>query len=354
MGGESTKRYRALQFQRGDGWQLHGKNSGDTIFTLDNSGGADSSNDKDRIVVGCQWTGTTAADSSVRMHCINIKTRTMLIGSNVASSPSKGTLILDSMNNQGNQYHGPVNLELTSDMQIYNGRVESSNATVTVGGIINIGYSDNANAELAISNGTWKTTRMWMSRNNNNTAKLYVSGGLLQMTGSGDNGNINVGSTTGVSTNYVEISGGMVDCFSGTAFRLGANGTADSRSELLVNGGTLKCTDFYVGDGSSAKATITSGEIDASSGWVYFAKSAGCAEDESCELNLNGGTLTTKRLTYGGGSAPANWGATSRSRCSSRRPTNSTAYSSGISALPCRNTSTSRPDGPGTSCRLPQ
>ena len=316
--GDTTARYRGLQFQKGSDWQLY--SNGSTIYQWDNSSGDKTDNangDKDRITVGGGWKGQkTSGDATLRIHGLKVKLRTMIVGSNVADSPTKGTLILDNKGVDGVSDHGPVTLELVnvsgsgqsgtgSDFFIYNGKVESSEATVTVSGIINMGYSDNANAELAISNGTWKATRMWMSRNNNNTAKLYVSGGLLQMTGSGDNGRINVGSTTGKSINYVEISGGMVDCSSGTAFRLGADGTADSRSELLVNGGTLKCTDFYVGDGSSAKATITSGEIDASAGWVYFARSAGCAADEFCELNLEGGTLTTKKLYYSNGSAPA-------------------------------------------------
>ena len=316
--GDTTARYRGLQFQKGSDWQLY--SNGSTIYQWDNSSGDKTDNangDKDRITVGGGWKGQkTSGDATLRIHGLKVKLRTMIVGSNVADSPTKGTLILDNKGVDGVSDHGPVTLELVnvsgsgqsgtgSDFFIYNGKVESSEATVTVSGIINMGYSDNANAELAISNGTWKATRMWMSRNNNNTAKLYVSGGLLQMTGSGDNGRINVGSTTGKSINYVEISGGMVDCSSGTAFRLGADGTADSRSELLVNGGTLKCTDFYVGDGSSAKATITSGEIDASAGWVYFARSAGCAADEFCELNLEGGTLTTKKLLYSNGSAPA-------------------------------------------------
>ena len=304
LAGETTKRYRALDFENGS-WQLHGK-PGDTMYTLDNAAGHDSSNDKDRICVGCAWTGAaTAGDGALRMHAINAKLYTLLVGSNVAASPTKGTLIIDDKAEDGTTYHGKVTITTQSDIQLYNGRIESSEANVTATGIMNMGYSDNANTELVINSGTWKTTRMWMSRNNNNVSKLYVKGGTLQMTGSGNDGRITVGTNSGMTTNYVEVSGGTVDCSSGTAFRLGGDGNANAWSEMLLSGGQVKCKDFYVGDGSSAKLTMTGGTLDASSGWVYFAKSAGCAADESCELNLGSGTLTTKRLTYGGGSAPA-------------------------------------------------
>ena len=316
--GTDTKnaRYRGYQFTKGS-WQLHGKNSGDTIYSIDNSGGnaSDNSNfDKDRIVVGCHWKGQAASDATLRMHAINVKTRKILVGSNVGSS--KGTLILDDQNNNGNQYHGPVTITLAgatnnnfdkegNDFQLYNGRVESTAATVTIPGVLNMGYSDNASTELTINSGTWKTARLWMSRNNNNVSKLYVKGGLLQMTGSDDNGWITVGTTSAMSTNYVEVSGGTVDCSNGTAFRLGGAGNADAWSEMLLSGGTVKCRDFYVGDASSARLTMTGGTLDASPGWVYFAKSSDCAADESCELNVNGGTIFTKKFTYGNGAAPA-------------------------------------------------
>ena len=296
--------YRGLFFQKGS-WTFTGEHGG-TLYKFDNSGGSDSSNDKDKIAIAASNIGSkTAGDARARIHCADIKTKYLFVGCTNTVSMTRGTLILDDKDVDGATYHGPVTFETTSDLQLYNGRIESTAATVTVGGIINMGYSDNASAELVINSGTWKAQRLWMSRNNNNVSKLYVKGGLLQMTGSGDNGRITVGTTSGTSVNYVEISGGTVDCSSGTAFRLGGDGNADAWSEMLLSGGTVKCRDFYVGDASSARLTMTGGTLDASSGWVYFAFGSGCAADESCELNLDGGTIVTKKFMYYNGAAPA-------------------------------------------------
>ena len=221
--GDGTARYRALDFQKGR-WQLHGK-PGDTIYKWDNSGGYDSSEDKERICVGSAWKGgDTSGDASLRMHAIDVKLRRLFVGS---SGTTKGTLILDDKDETGTAYHGPVTLETTDNIYLQRGSMAATNAIVKCGG------------DLSICNG-------------GGTMTLVVSGGSFEVASgkwtrfeSGGTGSVRIGNAT-FKTRYFKdytgggasmvLDGGTIQC-NGTA----QYGLIDATIDVKVdaNGGTI-------------------------------------------------------------------------------------------------------------------
>ena len=173
--GDSTARYRALCFQKGNDWQLF--SNGSSIYTWDNSGGYDSSEDKERICVGSAWKGTaTSGDASLRIHALNVKLRRLFVGSTGASA---GTLVLDDMDEAGTAYHGPVTLQTTDNMYIQNGSMTCTNATVQCDGDIYIGASGKT-ATLTQKGGTFTvSTGKWTRFADGSEATINLDGGTF-------------------------------------------------------------------------------------------------------------------------------------------------------------------------------
>ena len=164
----------------------------------------------------------------------------------------------------------------------------------------------NSTGTVVVNGGTLKTADVFLGNNNGANASVIVSNGTVSASG-----HTHIGyKSGGVTTNYFEVAGGD---FSQTAANMhlyigseGATGTKAevcaegngkmniSRSIILGNkvGGTLTVKD-------NAQVTLGTKTADGHVNMCY----ASTYNGDPSYLNLDGGTLTTKMVTYGSGTS---------------------------------------------------
>ena len=243
--------------------------------------------------------------------------------------------------------HAAANLEIDSGTYssgyIRIGNVAEANAEVVQkGGAVTVksgrvvGGGDNAEATLAISNGTFTATESLYVLSGANTggdAKLILDGGTLVTTAPdyvriGESGTdatalMQVKSGTWNTKSFLvggqekkkansnkgvaatlQIDGGTVNVSADSS--IGANVGEGARSEMIINGGTvnINANMLYVGDGGPGYLTVNGGELnikDTADYGIGFGhiKNDGTGSDPA-HIVLNGGTVTMSkfRMTY--------------------------------------------------------
>lgn len=138
----------------------------------------------------------------------------------------------------------------------------------------------------------------------NASANVYVSGGSFKSTG--QYGIIIGKDTSGSGRVYFEVSGGAVTNTAGNMCICESAGSGSS-AEMRVTGGEVCAASgtLFVGANGAGTLTIDGGLVSATANGVTFCGNASCTAGKDCFLNLNGGTLATKIVTYGSGAANA-------------------------------------------------
>lgn len=167
-----------------------------------------------------------------------------------------------------------------------------------------IARGEGSTAEVVKESGNWPVARTaFIGSGKNSTARFYNRGGFLTAAQYGVCLGENASGTTGSA--YLEISGGAI---TNTAGHLSiGDGNSGGTAEVRVNGGEYcaQAGSVIVGSRGQGTLTIDSGRVMAPAGGVKFCNAANCVAGRDCFLNLNGGMLETKPITYGSGSANA-------------------------------------------------
>ncbi|MBO7206389.1 MAG: hypothetical protein J6W10_02115, partial [Kiritimatiellae bacterium] len=182
---------------------------------------------------------------------------------------------------------------------------ETGNVTVTGSrGNLYIADREGSTGEVVKESGDWSFEKTaFIGSGKNSTARFYNRGGFLTAAQYGVCLGENASGTTGSA--YLEISGGAI---TNTAGNLSiGDGNSGGTAEVRVNGGEYcaQAGSVFVGSRGRGTLTIDSGRVIASASGVRFCDNALCVSGRDCFLNLNGGTLETKTVTYGSGSANA-------------------------------------------------
>lgn len=239
--------------------------------------------------------------------------------------------------------HAAANLEIDSGTYssgyIRIGNVAEANAEVVQkGGAVTVksgrvvGGGDNAEATLAISNGTFTVTESLYVLSGANTggdAKLILDGGTLVTTapdyvrigesgtdatalmqvksGTWNTKSFLVGGQSKKTANNnrgvvatLQIDGGTVNVSADSS--IGANVGEGARSEMIINGGTvnINANMLYVGDGGPGYLTVNGGELNIKDTADYgigfgHVKNDGTGSDLA-HIVLNGGTVTMSKF----------------------------------------------------------
>ena len=141
---------------------------------------------------------------------------------------------------------------------------------------------------------------MFLGKANNARANLYVSGGSVTAKEYG----IIIGKDGGgKGHSYLYVSGGAVTNLAGN-FVINES-TAGGTAAVRVTGGEVCAQTGFIHVGASGAATLTidGGLVSAPASGVVFCGNSGCIAGRDSFLNLNGGTLAAKTVTYGAGAA---------------------------------------------------
>lgn len=164
----------------------------------------------------------------------------------------------------------------------------------------------NSTGTVVVNGGTLKTADVFLGNDNGANASVIVSNGTVSASG-----HTHIGyKSGGVTTNYFEVAGGD---FSQTAANMhlyiGSEGAAGTKAEVCAKGngkmnisrsiilgnkvgGTLTVKD-------NAQVTLGTKTADGHVNMCY----ASAYNGDPSYLNLDGGTLTTKMVTYGSGTS---------------------------------------------------
>ncbi|MBO4287483.1 MAG: hypothetical protein J5985_04885 [Kiritimatiellae bacterium] len=150
------------------------------------------------------------------------------------------------------------------------------------------------------------SSTLYLGTGADSEASFYVSGGSATVNGQygfivgKDN------SGTGAGRVYFEVGSGGAVTNSAGHFCIN-EGTTGGSAEVRVAGGEINVSagSVFVGQHGAGTLTIDSGRVIASANGVEFCHSSDCSSGKDCFLNLNGGTLETKVVTYGAGAADA-------------------------------------------------
>ena len=210
---------------------------------------------------------------------------------------------------------GYWNLSSKYDMKLANSAGSSfflTNETgnVTIGkssdeSSVRVANEDNTTAEVVNIAGDWNVTKtLYLAYGKNSHARWIHRGGTLSAAEYGLVIGKNIESDS--CSAYLEVSGGLVK---NTAGHVLINEFAKGGSvEVLVTGGELRAEkgDLRVGVNAGATLTISdNGLVSAPVNGVVFCNDAKCVAGRDSFLNLNGGTLQTKKVRYGNGAAAA-------------------------------------------------
>ena len=232
-------------------WRFQGQNQ----YTFDNSGST-SNYDQDLICIG--YDGN---DSSARFYAITLKTRhltiggdTTLGGGSIVKKDMTGHLVLDDLNNDANDYLGPVNITATKSIDLYKGDLYATNATLTCSGNMQL-----LNFVLDKTGGDWTL-----------------------------NGDLIIGAKAGASATFTQNSGTVTVADNKWTKSTNGNGI------LNLNGGTF--VTQHIEDevaGGSLTVNINGGTLKAnnvhSKGWITHGNGAGL----NVNVGADGGTIDT-------------------------------------------------------------
>ena len=183
-------------------------------------------------------------------------------------------------------------------------RFYNRGGNLAVAGDLVIARGEGSSAEIVKESGDWSaSSTVYIGNGKNSTARFYNRGGFLTAAQYGVCLGENASGTTGSA--YLEISGGAI---TNTAGNLSiGDGNSGGTAEVRVNGGEYcaQAGSVFVGSRGRGTLTIDSGRVIASASGVRFCDNALCVSGRDCFLNLNGGTLETKTVTYGSGAANA-------------------------------------------------
>ena len=269
LGGDESEKYKGLFFEEGT-YEFHTKldDTGNVVKTFDNSAGADTAYDKERICVGSVKDGTApngGDNASLTMYDIKAKTRYVRIGSN---GDTAGTLTL----NKNDAYA----MELTANETIFirNGSMVNNGGTVTAGRFC-VGEADGKTGTLTLNSGTVKTTgsSSAIGYAKNSTGVVTIkSGATFHNDGQTSYPNLIIGYESG-SSGTVNIQGGTMRISGYIALAYNA---AAVKSDLNVtDGGVLEVGYLYKNNNVSGGGTLTvdNGTIKACKDNTDFIKS---------------------------------------------------------------------------------
>ena len=264
-----AEKYRQLVFRAhpaASPWHFCGWYSNAT-HSYDNSG--DATNGKILI-------GDSDASCNLRLSAITLKTQTCQIGASGYSYA--GHVVMDEYDADGTTYRAPVAFTTTSTMDLYNGDLFATNATITCGGAMNL-YNFNA----TISGGRLSVTNsLSIGKNSGNSAMLTVDGGTVTLASDPYIGNSGAGTLT--------INGGAVEVLGNKWTRVGnASGVAGI---INLNGGTLTLNHLRRGNASSNGTLVfNGGTLIANSS--YASNGGLICDNLPVTVNEHGGTIDT-------------------------------------------------------------
>ena len=144
---------------------------------------------------------------------------------------------------------------------------------------------------------------MWLGEGKNSKVNFYVSGGAVTAK---QYGFVIGKDTSGSGRVYFEVSGGAVTNLAGNIL-IGESEGSGSSVEMRVTGGDV-CAAFgsiCVGSHGAATLAIDGGRVSATANGVKFCAGTEVKAGMDARLDLNGGTLAAKTVTYGSGAANA-------------------------------------------------
>ena len=144
---------------------------------------------------------------------------------------------------------------------------------------------------------------MWLGQGKNSTVNFYVSGGVVTAK---EYGFVIGRDESGSGRVYFEVSGGAVTNLAGNIC-LGESTGSGSSAEMRVTGGDVCAASgsIYVGSHGAATLAIDGGRVSATANGVMFCAGTEVKAGMDARLDLNGGTLAAKTVTYGSGAANA-------------------------------------------------
>ena len=187
---------------------------------------------------------------------------------------------------------------------------ESGNVSITGGrnndSILSVASGANSTVTVVKEAGDWSVSKTFFIGNGaGSTGRFYNRGG--NVSGNSLYG-VCLGSGAGDARDaYLEISGGRISN-TGGHLCIGDGDNPGTSTVYVTGNGEYLAQAGYVIVGSRGASTLTidqNGLVTASANGVNFCNAAACVAGRDCFLNLNGGTLATKTVTYGSGGAAA-------------------------------------------------
>ena len=187
---------------------------------------------------------------------------------------------------------------------------ESGNVSITGGrnndSILSVASGANSTVTVVKEAGDWSVSKTFFIGNGaGSTGRFYNRGGNIS--GAALYG-VCLGSGSGAARSaYLEISGGRITN-TGGHLTIGDGDNPGTSTVYVTGNGEYLVQAGYVRLGKSGASTLTidqNGLVTASENGVRFCFNAECGAGRDCFLNLNGGTLATKTVDYGSGSAAA-------------------------------------------------
>ena len=187
---------------------------------------------------------------------------------------------------------------------------ESGNVSITGerrdDSILSVASGENSTVTVVKEAGDWSVSKTFFIGNGaGSNGRFYNRGG--NVSGMARYG-VCLGSGAGTARDaYLEISGGRITNTGGSLCLGDGNNPGTSTVYVTGNGEYIaQAGSVFVGSRGASTLTIDqNGLVKASANGVQFCAETACVAGRDCFLNLNGGTLETKTVTYGSGSAAA-------------------------------------------------
>ncbi len=291
--GDSKAVYKAMQFQKGNNWEFHSNVDGNpsAVFSFDNSGGSDSSNDKDRICVAAAWDGgATAGDAALRVYAIDLKTKYLYVGS---SSYSKtGTLTINKHSSYDSKY--VTKFTTTDKMYLHKGSMTIADSTVISGANMELhNFTATVNSGTLTANGD-----IIIGVNAGNSATFTQNGGTVTLPN-------NKWTKAAKGNGTLNLNGGTF-----TARHI-TDESAGSSLTVNFNGGTLKANAAHSdgllyhrsGNGLTVNVGENGGTIDTGAYNIKVAVPINAVENTAGSFTVKGGgsATFTGAVNLGGG-----------------------------------------------------
>ena len=175
------------------------------------------------------------------------------------------------------------------------------------------GNADGVHSTFTNESGDLTCRAMFLGTCANTDVKFYHRAGTMTAGGIGSDlaqfGVCLASGADGAKTAYLEISGGLVKNTGDKSNLSIGDGDHTGSSTVYVTGnGEYRAEAGYVSVGGRSRGTLTidnNGRVIASDKGVRFCDTSSAVAGRDSFLNLNGGTLETKTVTYGYGGANA-------------------------------------------------